>query len=312
MRYRHLFGPVPSRRLGRSLGIDLTPGRQCSLNCVYCECGSTSGLTLERREYVPTSEVLAELRDYLAGGPELDSVTFSGSGEPTLHSGVGEIIRMLKDEFPAYTVTMLTNSTLLHRADVRTDLLPCDRVVPSLDAVSDEVFRKVNRPFPELTAQMLIDGLQQFRHEFRGELWLEIFIIPGVNDDEAELSRLRSVARQLDADRIQLNSLDRPGAVRWVEGMPFEKLRAIAAGFGPDAEAISRPVTRHAMPAYEDDIQARILQTVRVRPCTIDDLADMLGMHQLEVGKYLDVMVAESLLEVRSQSRGVFYSAGKR
>ena len=311
MQYRHLFGPVPSRRLGRSLGIDLTPGKQCSLNCVYCECGSTSGLTLERAEYVPTAEVVAELRDYLGRSPELDSVTFSGSGEPTLHSGVGEIVRFLKDEFPQYAVTMLTNSTLLHRPEVRAEILPCDRVVPSLDAVSDDVFRQINRPYPDLTAEMIIDGIRKFRSEYGGELWLEGFIIPGVNDDEVELARLHAAAHLIAPDRIQLNSLDRPGAVRWIEAMPLERLRTIARDFGPTAEAISRPVTRHSITAFEEDVRERILQTVRVRPCTLDDLSDMLGLHPMEVGKYLDVLLAEKELKTERLERGFFYSPRK-
>ena len=216
MRWRHLFGPVPSRRLGVSLGIDLTPERSCTLNCVYCECGRTEELTLARRAYVPTEEVIAELRAYLSQGPALDSITFSGSGEPTMHTGIGEIIAMLRAEYPQYTVTVLTNSSLLHLPEVRAALLPATRVVPSLDAVSDAAFLKINRPVKGLTNAMVLEGLRRFASEYCGELWLEVFLVPGVNDSDEELALLRAEVDRLGATRVQINTLDRPGAVSWI------------------------------------------------------------------------------------------------
>lgn len=309
MSYRHIFGPIPSRRLGRSLGIDLTPDKSCTLNCLYCECGKTDELTLERGEYVPTAEVLAELRQYLSSAPELDSITFSGSGEPTLHSGIGDIIGMLKDEFPAYRVTVLTNSTLLPDAQVRSELLRADVVVPSLDAVSEEVFRKINRPKSGLLSAELIDGLAAFTHEFSGEIWLEVFIIPGINDTDSEVELFRSVFSRLRVTKIQLNSLDRPGAVDWIQPMPRENLEALAGRLGEGIEVVGKPVLRHRCTAYSDDIEAGVLATVRVRPCTIDDLTDILQLHPLDVGKYLDVMLAEGKLNTQREARGVFYRA---
>ncbi len=309
MSYRHIFGPIPSRRLGRSLGIDLTPDKSCTLNCLYCECGKTDELTLERREYVPTPEVLAELRDYLSSAPELDSITFSGSGEPTLHSGIGEIIAMLKDEFPSYRVTVLTNSTLLPDAQVRSELLRADVVVPSLDAVSEEVFRKINRPKSGLLSAELIDGLAAFTHEYTGEIWLEVFIIPGINDTDSEVELFRTVFSRLRVTKIQLNSLDRPGAVDWIQAMPRENLEALARRLGEGVEVVGKPVLRHLCAAYSDDIEASVLSTVRVRPCTIDDLAESLQLHPLDVGKYLDVMLAEGKLSTQHEARGVFYRA---
>lgn len=307
MQYKHLFGPVPSRRLGVSLGIDLTPQKACTLNCVYCECGKTDHLTLERKEYVPTSEVIDELRHYLSTDPDLDAVTFSGSGEPTLHSGVREIIAFLKREFPQYRVVMLTNSTLLHLPDVRAALLPADLVVPSLDAVSEEVFRRINRPQKSLTSARLIEGLVTFCDEYAGEVWLEVFIIPGVNDTGEELALFGQVFERLRVDRIQLNSLDRPGAVDWIEPMPRENLMTLAHRFGPKVEVIGKPVLRHACPAYSDDISNHILATIRVRPSTLEDLAGALGLHVLDAGKYLDVLLGDGVIEQHSGERGVFY-----
>ena len=307
MKQRYVFGPIPSRRLGVSLGIDLTPGKQCTLNCLYCECGSTDDLTLERREYVPTREVLEELRAVLREGPELDSITFSGSGEPTLHSGIGDVIAMLKEEFPRYRVTVLTNSTLLGDADVRAALLRADLVVPSLDAVSEEVFRKINRPRRGINSAELIDGLQRFSHEYRGELWLEVFIIPGINDGDEELTLFRDTLARLRCTRVQLNSLDRPGAVEWIQAMPRENLEAIAHRLGPTVEVIGKAVLRHRCVAYSEDVEQRILNVLRVRPCTIDDLAEGLQLHVLDVGKYLDVLLAEGKIRSRMENRGRFY-----
>ncbi|HOJ04732.1 MAG TPA: radical SAM protein [Bacteroidota bacterium] len=307
MKLRYVFGPIPSRRLGVSLGIDLTPGKQCTLNCLYCECGSTDDLTLERREYVPTREVLEELRAVLREGPELDSITFSGSGEPTLHSGIGDVIAMLKEEFPRYRVTVLTNSTLLGDADVRAALLRADLVVPSLDAVSEEVFRKINRPRRGISSAELIEGLHRFSHEYCGELWLEVFIIPGINDGDEEVALFRDTIARLRCTRVQLNSLDRPGAVEWIQAMPRENLEAIAHRLGPAVEVIGKAVLRHRCVAYSEDVEQRILNVLRVRPCTIDDLAEGLQLHALDVGKYLDVLLAEGKIRSRLENRGRFY-----
>ncbi len=304
---KHLFGPVPSRRLGISLGIDLTPQKACTLNCLYCECGKTDSLTLERREYVPTDEVIGQLRAYLSTEPELDAVTFSGSGEPTLHSGVGEIITFLKREFPQYRVVMLTNSTLLHLPEVRAALMPADLVIPSLDAVSDDVFRRINRPQSTLRSAQLIESLAAFCAEFSGEIWLEVFLIPGINDTPEELALFRAVFDRLRVDRIQLNALDRPGAVDWIEPMPRENLEAIAYQLGKDVEVIGKPMQRRRCTNFSENTRETIVATLRVRPCTLDDLATSLGLHALGVGTYLDVLLEEGVIEQERGERGVFY-----
>jgi wyosine [tRNA(Phe)-imidazoG37] synthetase (radical SAM superfamily) len=185
--YHYLFGPVPSRRLGISLGIDLVPMKTCSLNCIYCECGKTTNLTLERREYVPLAEVKAEFLHYLSNHPKPDYITFSGSGEPTLNSLIGEAIRFIRSHETEIPVAVLTNGTLLFDPQVREELKPASMVMPSLDAATDKVFIKINRPHPELTVDRMIDGLIQFRKEFQGLIWLEIF----------KMSRLENIQVQV-------------------------------------------------------------------------------------------------------------------
>jgi wyosine [tRNA(Phe)-imidazoG37] synthetase (radical SAM superfamily) len=148
-KYKALFGPVPSRRLGISLGVDLVHHKTCSLNCVYCECGATTHLTTKRKEYVSVDQVKSELVDYLSRNKTIDFITFSGSGEPTLNDGIGDVIHFLKSDYPQYNVALLTNSTLFHQLAVRRQIKDADVVMASLDAASEAQFRQVNRPHPD-------------------------------------------------------------------------------------------------------------------------------------------------------------------
>jgi wyosine [tRNA(Phe)-imidazoG37] synthetase (radical SAM superfamily) len=307
MAYRYLFGPVPSRRLGISLGIDLVPHKTCSFNCIYCECGQTTDLTCERREYVPTDRVIAELDDFLATAPDLDYVTFAGSGEPTLHSGIGEIISFIKDRYPRYRVAVLTNSALFTDPDVRAALMRADLVVPSLDAVSEEVFVKINRPSPGITAGQVLEGLLDFAREYTGEVWLEIFIVPGVNDTDKELRLLKDAVIAIEPDRVQVNTLDRPGAEDWVRPASPEAIERIAATLGGNAGAIGVAYAGRTLPPKTKDIGETILATIRRRPCTPRDLATLLGIRPTEVAKHLRVLEAEGLIEAVEEKRGVFY-----
>ncbi|ABN57073.1 MULTISPECIES: radical SAM protein [Methanoculleus] len=307
MAYRYLFGPVPSRRLGISLGIDLVPHKTCTFDCVYCECGRTTDLTCERREYVPTDRVIAELDDFLAKAPELDYVTFAGSGEPTLHSGIGEIISFIKDRYPRYRVAVLTNSALFTDPDVRAALMPADLVVPSLDAVSEEVFSKINRPCRGITAEQVLEGLLDFAREYTGEVWLEIFIVPGVNDTEKELRLLKDAVIAIEPDRVQVNTLDRPGTENWVRPASPEAIERIAAMLGGNAGAIGVAYAGRTLPPESEDIGETILATIRRRPCTPRDLATLLGIRPTEVAKHLRVLEARGLIEPVEEERGVFY-----
>jgi wyosine [tRNA(Phe)-imidazoG37] synthetase (radical SAM superfamily) len=209
MRYSHIFGPVHSRRLGRSLGIDLVPYKICSFDCVYCECGETTREVLEREDFFPVNEVLEELRDYLSGYPKLDFVTFSGSGEPTLSLSIGIVIRYLKDRFPHYRVAVLTNGSLLWKEEVRRDLLLADVVLPTLSSVVEETFRQIHRPARGLTADRIVSGTEQFRKEYKGQIWLEIFIIPGVNTMDSELEGTTQYARSSRNRRLGQSGISR-------------------------------------------------------------------------------------------------------
>ena len=309
MTYRHLFGPVCSRRLGISLGVDLVPLKTCTFNCVYCECGWTTNLTRERREYVPVDRVVAEVDEYLATASELDYVTFAGSGEPTLHSGLGEIISFIRDRYPRYRVAVLTNSALLTDSDVRAALMRANLVVPSLDAVSEEIFQEINRPCPGITAGQVLAGLTTFAREFRGEIWLEVFIVPGQNDTEEEILRLRDAIALIGPDRVQLNTLDRPGTEIWVRPAPDLALERIASVLGGNAEVIGAACTGRASSPKAGEVVDLLLATIRRRPCTIGDLAGVLGLRPAEISKYLRILEVEGQIEPGREKRGVFYRA---
>ena len=199
----HLFGPVPSRRLGLSLGVDLVPPKTCTFDCLYCEVGRTTHLTLTRRPH-RVAEIIRELEDYLASPPgALDYITMAGSGEPTLNAGIGEIIAAVKS-LTATPVALLTNGSLFYLPEVRAQVAAADVILPSLDAGREETFRQINRPHAGLTLDLVITGLKALRQEFAGQVWLEVVLLQGMNDNPEELAALKSLIGELSPDRVQL------------------------------------------------------------------------------------------------------------
>ena len=228
MKYKHLKGPVISRRLGKSLGINIIPNNICSLNCVYCEAGLTSDLTLKRDEYVPTQEIIDELDHFLKNKPDIDYITFSSTGEPTLHSGIDEIIAFLKNNYPNYNIALLTNGTAFINEELIDKIKDVDLIVPSLDAVFQDTFEKINRPHEDIKISQLINALINLREKATGKYWLEIFIIHDLNDTKNELNKFIEVINKINPDKIQLNSLDRPAPEKWVKPVKQSTLEGIA------------------------------------------------------------------------------------
>jgi len=312
MEYRYIFGPVPSRRLGISLGVDLIPPKTCSYNCIYCESGKTTNLTVERREYVPLNDVLKELDSVLKTHPRLDFVTYSGSGEPTLHSRISEVTRFVKEKYPEYKTALLTNGSLFYDEKVRRDCLDIDVVIPSLDCAGETEFKKVDRPHHSLSAAVVNEGIARFRTEYSGQIWLEIFIVPGINDTDEEIGRINAEIAKIRPDKIQLNTLDRPGVVDWIRPADDMRMQEIAGKLRHDnIEIAGKPATRSSNKAYSGDISDVILRTVRRRPCTLDDIVKITGLHSNEVNKYLGVLVAEGKITEARGERGVFYRSAE-
>ncbi|RLD36848.1 MAG: radical SAM protein [Bacteroidetes bacterium] len=306
--YKYLFGPVPSRRLGMSLGIDLVPHKVCTLDCVYCECGATTKLTIDRKEYILFDKVREEVEHYFDNNPDPDYITFSGSGEPTLNSRIGDMISLLKNIRPAIPIAILTNGTLLSSKQLRKELLKADVVLPSFDAALESSFQKLNRPHTSLTVDTYIQGLEDFKKEFKGEVWLEIFILPGYNDSEEDLQLLKDAIIKINPDKVQLNTLDRPGAVQGIQPATHADLARINANWDlENIEIIAAAPQRKEIKSYREDIASAILETIARRPCTIDDLSLILGIHATEINKYLGVLEKEKKISVSIQNRGTFY-----
>lgn len=308
MALQHLFGPVPSRRLGISLGIDLVPFKTCSYDCVYCECGPTTTLTTERREWISTDDIIAEIDEYLGAGPDLDYCTYSGSGEPTLHTGLGRITTHLRESFPDYRIALLTNGSLFWDPAVRAMTRGLDVIIPSLDAATPTVFSRVNRPHPSLDITRIIEGLADLRNESDAEIWLEIFVVPGCTDTDESLVALNDAIGTIDPHRVQINTLDRPGTEPWVTAASPGTVHRVADALDhPRVDIPASAVARRTVPSYSTDVAETIMETVSRRPCTADDLSAVLGLHRAEITKYLqDLLDAGRLIAVQEE-RGTFY-----
>jgi wyosine [tRNA(Phe)-imidazoG37] synthetase (radical SAM superfamily) len=308
MNYTYLFGPVQSRRLGVSLGIDMLRSKTCSLNCVYCECGTTAMLTLERKEYASAGAIISELTEYLKAEPKLDYITFGGSGEPTLNTALGRVVRHIKKTYPNYPCALLTNGTLFFLPDVRDEASVFDLVLPNLDAVSVTAFNKINRPHHGLTPQRIIDGLISFRNVYHGLIWLEVFIVPGINDTDEELKLLREAAEKIRPDRIQLNTLDRPGTCTWVKSSTAADLHRISRTFSPlPVEVIARHDVKTPLWESADVSQEMILSLISRRPSTAEEIAGIAGQTINQIQAVLSSMVTAKTIVPYSVGNRTFY-----
>jgi wyosine [tRNA(Phe)-imidazoG37] synthetase (radical SAM superfamily) len=311
MSYHHIFGPVPSRRLGISLGVDLVTHKICSLDCVYCECGKTTNLTLQRRAYVVFEAVKAELDHYWEHNEDPDYITFSGSGEPTLNRELGRVITYIKDQKPGVKVAVLTNSTLLKDPDVRQELALADLVVPSLDAVSPSAFTRINRPVKGVSVEDIMQGIQAFAREFTGKIWLEIFILPGINDTPKELKEFKAIILSIDPEMVQLNTLDRPGTVPHIRPATPGELDRVKEILDMEIIQIIAKTTDKKNLGQHRDMASAVLETIHRRPCTREDLAAILSVNPDQMDTLLATLEAQGRIEARHQARGVFYQTIK-
>ncbi len=303
--FKHLFGPVPSRRFGRSLGVDLTPFKTCSLDCVFCQLGRTTLKTMERKEYVPVNEVVEEMDKWMRHHPgEASYITLAGSGEPTLHSRFGEIIEFAR-EYPKTPVALLTNGTTLHLPEVRLAASRADVVKITLSAWDQKSFKSIHRPQSNLKFKQVLEGEQLLREEFQGDIWMEVVILKGINSERDDVLRIAEIARSIRPDRIHLNTCVRPPAEDFASPVSHELLSELAGLFEPCAEVITefRPDSSSTF----TDNETAILDILRRRPCTAQEMAKLFGMHLNEVAKHLGRLTRTSAVQVRSGKHDKYY-----
>ncbi|MEJ2569531.1 MAG: radical SAM protein [Anaerolineales bacterium] len=278
----HIFGPVPSRRLGRSLGIDPIPLKTCNWNCVYCQLGRSRPVVNLRKEYIAPDLILEQAMRFLDehDHTDIDWVTFVGSGEPLLNAGLGWMIRGLKARCDI-PVAVITNGALLHIPDVRQEILAADAVLPSLDAGTAELYRKINRPHARIPFELHLQGLIDFSLEYRGNLWPEVMLIRGMNDSEEALSDLAAAFRKIKPDCIHLNLPSRPPAETWVRPADGEGiLRAMA--FLGDVGQVVHPAEGNYERGSESGPLSSILAIIQRHPMREDEVKHTLAYWQPE------------------------------
>ncbi len=308
--YKYIFGPVPSRRLGMSLGIDLIPRKICSLDCIYCEVGETTTLTLKRNNEISADDVISEIISFFKENLKPDYVTITGSGEPTLSECIKQVIQFIKSTYPEMKVAVITNGTLFYNKRTRLSVLDADIILPSLDAATDEAFRLINRPVKNYTVNKHINGLIEFRNVFSGKIFLEVFIVPGINDAGKELLALRNAISLIRPDKVQLNTLDRPGVVSALKSASLEALNLIAEFIGLDnVEIISAVKFNSSVMSSKDNITKKIVEITSRRPCTVDDFLMVIDVDHHELSNQLNKMADLGILKVTSGERGIFYSS---
>ncbi|MGB7629602.1 MAG: radical SAM protein [Candidatus Deferrimicrobium sp.] len=307
--FRCVYGPVPSRRLGRSLGIDLVPFKTCTYDCVYCQLGRTTNKTLERKRYIAVEEVLAELERKLAGKDIPDYISLAGSGEPTLNSGIGDLIGKIKG-LTDIPVAVLTNGSLLWMGEVQDALMAADLVLPSLDAGDEHLFRYVNRPHRDISFERMVDGLAAFTRRFPGEVRLEVLLLAGVTGMPSEAMKIAAFARRIGASRVQLTTASRPPAEDFAVPLSIDQMGALKGFFPGPVDIIGANEGEGAhVPGFAQVRDVDILALLGRRPCTSSDVASGLGIHVTEALKHLDALIKTGRVTTVLLGGRTFYAA---
>ena len=295
LKYQYLFGPVPSRRLGLSLGVDLNPVKVCTEDCVFCQVGRTTELTSARKEWVPTSAVLAEFDRWAGGGHRADYVTLSGSGEPTMHLRFGDVLRHVKASGP-FKTALLSNGSLMWMPEVRRDAAEADVVKVTLSAWDEASFARIHRPAAGVTFARLLEGERALRKEHPGQLWIEVMLLPGFNDEPEQVKAIAELAKSLHADAVHLNTTTRP-AMAGVEvpRVPEAWLRTVAPWFSPPAE-IPVFTGRTKSPAEMSD--SALMELLARHPIALEAMAETSGAEIAAVERRLAPLVAAGRLAI--------------
>jgi wyosine [tRNA(Phe)-imidazoG37] synthetase (radical SAM superfamily) len=291
----YIYGPVPSQRLGLSLGVDIIPFKICTLDCVYCQLGPTTQKTVTIKDYFPEEEIISQIKKRVRSSSRIDYITFSGSGEPTLNSKIGSLINKIK-KITNIPVAVLTNGTLLSKKNVRDSLKQADLVVPSLDAATQDIFDKINRPHPSLKIEKIIKGIKKFRKEFHGDLWLEIIFVKGINDSKSHLKALKEAIHEINPDKVQINTVTRPPSEKLAHPLLREEMEKIKKFLGNNCEMVAH-FKRKGLTPEEENLKDLILDIIHRRPVTAEDISESLGRSKKEVLKYIDILKRENKIK---------------
>jgi len=302
---QHVFGPVPSRRLGYSLGVDIIPPKYCSYDCVYCQIGKTTHVGTARRHFYDPGVIVEQVIEKVSQAAAVDFITFSGSGEPTLNADLGLMIREIKPRTKV-PVAVITNGSLLCLKEVRDDLGEADLVLPSLDAVSQQVFDRINRPHPTVDINAVIEGLKKFRAEFSKQIWLEIMLIKNINDSPEEIEKMVEIVPTLNVDKVQLNTVTRPPSESSAERLSDADLKEICRRFGPSCEIIST-FERAAEVHAEKAAASLILETLKRRPLTLRDVVNITGMSEFDAKTNLAILEKQGMVTTIVLDDELFY-----
>jgi wyosine [tRNA(Phe)-imidazoG37] synthetase (radical SAM superfamily) len=305
---KYVYGPVPSRRLGFSLGVDIVPYKACTLDCIYCQLGRTTRKVIKRKPYTPKEEIFKEIRVFLNKRNNIDFITFSGSGEPTLNSEIGGLIRLIKGvkEITSIPVAILTNGTLLFMKDVQKDLLEADVVLPSLDAASQHIFKRINRPHNFLNIESIINGLKGFRKIFCGQIWLEIMLIKGFNDDSKELLQIKKALSEIQPDKVHLNTVIRPPSEKYASPLNPDEMRAARDLLGEGCEIIAEFHGKGYV--GKRDLKGAIIEMTKRRPMTITDIANLFGLSEANATKMMEGLNVKGLIREIKYKEKRYYS----
>lgn len=300
-----MYGPVLSRRLGLSLGVDLVPYKTCDYDCIYCQLGRTTDKISVRRPFDNPLLILDELKLKLDSIEELDYITISGSGEPTLNSELGIIMGGIK-KMSGVPIAILTNGSLFTDKDVADACMLADLVVPSLDAGDEETFNRGNRPTGGLTLGRIVDGMVSFRTKYPGQAWLEVMLVLGINTRDEQVEKIRNLAGRMDPDRIQLNTVARPPAEAGVRPVDEGTLARIATLCGAKVEVVASLRGSGATIGIEADTE-EILGLLARRPCTASEISDALSVHPTIAVKVLAELVGKGVLCLKSTDTREYY-----
>lgn len=305
--FKYIYGPVPSRRLGRSLGIDLVPYKTCTYDCIYCQLGRTINKTMERRLYVPIEDILNELKIKLTTEKRPDFISIAGSGEPTLHSEIGKLIGLIK-RITTIPVAVLTNGSLLFIPEVREALMQADLVIPSLDAGDETLFRYVNRPYEGISFREMVNGLIEFTREFPGEVWLEVFLLSGITGMVDEVRKIAAYVEKIGPQRVQINTVCRPAAEDYACAVAGRQMKKLALLFPGEVDVVSENECDPLPGVSQNDTStSEIINLLARRPCTLVGICSGLSLHPHDAAKKLKSLVDKKLITMLRADHDVFY-----